>query len=178
MKVFWRKSDYNPRIIGQFRARPFMKSCFQCEQESWWYSCLQFYEFSAVDYIVFTIMLAVSASVGVSLLVKFTTRFIFQTNALLQICFKQFYHWIPKVSKVTQLLGKFPFLQSCSNIVLKYANLNYLNSKLYIGRFIWNNNEKYKIIYFLNLIWNAFSWKIFFRVVEVLKICPLAPPRR
>ena len=27
---------------------------------------MQFYEFSAVDYVVFTIMLAVSASVGVS----------------------------------------------------------------------------------------------------------------
>ena len=56
-----------PRIIGQFRVGPFMKCLFQCEQESWWYSCLKFYEFSAVDYIVFTIMLAVSASVGVSL---------------------------------------------------------------------------------------------------------------
>ena len=43
-----------------------MLNIFKCEQESWWYSCLQFYEFSAVDYVVFTIMLAVSASVGVS----------------------------------------------------------------------------------------------------------------
>ena len=37
----------------------------ECVDDDWSYSCLRFYAFSAVDYIVFTIMLVVSASVGV-----------------------------------------------------------------------------------------------------------------
>ena len=43
-----------------------MKSKYEeCIEDSWEYTCLKFYEFSAIDYVVFTLMLVVSASVGV-----------------------------------------------------------------------------------------------------------------
>ena len=42
-----------------------MEEEFVCTDDSWNYSCLVFYPFSAIDYIVFTIMLLVSAIVGV-----------------------------------------------------------------------------------------------------------------
>ena len=42
-----------------------MKFEEECVDDSWEYTCLKFYQFSAIDYVVFTLMLVVSAGVGV-----------------------------------------------------------------------------------------------------------------